>query len=211
MNKFLNVWFLLGKWMLSIGLILVVLCALYTGFNAAYMTITYKEIPISYTHPGNTTNLSQKTIQTTNSNNNELKKRIETIVKAAGMPTNCTQAILDKMYKIAPEDKNDFIDHMSDFYKSTIEIAIKNIKAEYPQISTAEIKKEFSYYNVYKAEIVPVYFDYYTQQKERQIEQENLNTIKRNINLYVLGGCIILFILMLIVPILIRIEENTRK
>ncbi len=211
MNKFLNIWFLIGKWILSIGLILVALCALYTGFNAAYMTVTYKDNPISYSHSTySAMNYVTQGTQTKD-NNSDLKDKITSIVKEAGMPQNCTPAILDKMYNIAPEDQKDFIDNMAEFYKSAINAGIKNIKAAYPQASTAEIKKELNYFDVYKREIVPVYFDYYTEQKEAQKAARNLNTIKRNINLYVLGSCIILFILMLIVPILIRIEENTRK
>ena len=144
MNKFLNIWFLIGKWILSIGLILVALCALYTGFNAAYMTVTYKDNPISYSHSTySAMNYVTQGTQTKD-NNSDLKDKITSIVKEAGMPQNCTPAILDKMYNIAPEDQKDFIDNMAEFYKSAINAGIKNIKAAYPQASTAEIKKELS-------------------------------------------------------------------
>lgn len=212
MNKLLSLWFLIGKWIMSIGLILVVLSIGYLIFNICYIYKTYEKPKISYVYvEPNLESSTDNSFTTSIKRNEEYREKVEKIVKNTGMTKNCVNVILDDLYQVEQEDKLFFILNMEAYYKKVISFGIKNAKKSYPEIKESEIKNYWKAYDVYKEVIVPLYFENYKQQKEVQKVAEKEHEIQIKINLCALGIGILLFILMLIIPILIRIEENTRK
>lgn len=208
MNKLLNIWFALAKVLMGFGVILVLAGALYCAHCAIKAQLDNKIDTISYEFPSSAN--AAKSNNSGATTTAQYKDKIVKIVKNIGMPDNCTVAILEKLSAVDEADRDDFVNNMEKFYKTAIANATNNLKAQYPNINDVQIKTAFVGYDVYRKEIIPFYFQYYAQQRDKIQSQKDLKTFERNTYIYVFGALILLFILMLIVPILVRIEENTR-
>lgn len=206
--NFWDICFKTCKWMVTGLIVLVILLGLFNGINALYLTIKPVNQTISYHYvPKFTMEWEQKEQK----ENDVTKRRITEIVKNLSMPPNCTEEILKRLSEIEPEDKENFVNNMEEYYRNAIDYNVKREKNYNPRVSRNDILNSWKYFGTYKYGIVPLYFDYYRKQKTEINIEQNLNKFKRNLNLYILGGCIILFILLLIIPILLKIEENTRS
>ena len=214
MNRLLNLWFLIGKWIMSIGLVLVTLSLAYLIFNYSGELITYKKYIISYdfdkehntTWKSDTLNEVDKYVI----DKLQYDDKIEKIMKDLKIPNEYIIAIHESINKVDTEDKNAFIDNMEAYYKKQKEEFRENTKKQIKGLKNEEFEYLLNNYNGYKS-IIDNYLSFYQIQKTAQIKKETQHKSKLRIYLYSFGGCILLFIIMLIIPILIKIEENTRK
>lgn len=211
MTKFWNICFKISQILLAIGMVIIILVGLYYGGCALFYTFKPVDKTISYTGYYTFNNDSQKVVTEVTENDTEQFSKIKGIVEELGFPKNCYNAIVSKMNEIEPQDREDFINNMKNFYGQTYLNYIDTTKASEPYFSEKEIVYYMKIYNIYESKIIPTYFDNYKKQKDNIAILEQQNALIRNISAGAFGICVVLFILMMIIPLLIKIEENTRK
>lgn len=217
MEKFLNVCFKIGKVLLSLLLIII----LFVGLFFVYTTVCFsldmnnaQNTKIVYTFPKDAVKeatqnyTSSKTITPEQKYISGLyKEKVQQALKKNGVALKFTEKVLENLADVEEQDRNAYVDNLSDYIKDYTYSNVEYTSKLYPYFSKSEIKH---------LTLQQAYFiDFYHKQYQTQVEARNtkIEAAKnmRNTQLWALLGTIYLFIAALIIPILIRIEENTRK
>ena len=222
MEKFLNMYFKIGKVLLMIALSIIALTTLVfalLSLASSIETIKIKNTPYQYvqstekldkllasangTNTWNETNITEK---------DELEKlykdKIEQALKNNGMSSYSVDRVLGYLLQVDPKDREDYVKNMEEHHRIFIKYTVDFIAKTNPNVSKNEIKK----YVLANNDIPQLYFE---QRYKKQVleKEQNYNTAatKRNMQLWILLCCLYSFVIALTIPILIRIEENTRK
>ncbi len=215
-DKFLSVCFKIGKVFLSIAIVLIVLTGVYFLFNVGAKTVKMNNISLDYKFsfeqvdegsdaPVVDTKAEKEKIS------KEYKEQIVKILKEQKVSEKVADTIIDNMVSVDEKDRADYVAHLGEYYIDLTKYFTDNIKKEYPDVTAQEIADTFKYGQLNEVEIPNRYLIRYGRQVElRKAEHEKLQA-ERTFYLWALLGCLCMFVMFLIVPILIRIEENTRK
>ena len=142
----------------------------------------------------------------------QYKEQIIAQLKESNVSEKTADIIIKRMVVVEERDRKDFVNNLSQYYKDATKYLINDLKSEY-NLSEAEAKQVL---NEEKQEInnkiIPdKYFQRYSEQVEaRNAEQQKIEA-QRTTSLVALLVCLCMFVMFLTIPILIRIEENTRK
>lgn len=136
------------------------------------------------------------------------KERIKQALKNNEMKNYSVDKVLGYVAQVAPEDREDYVNNMEEHHRIYIKFTTDMMAKENPYFSKNEIKK----YVINNSDIPRQYFEQrYKNQVQEKEQKYNAAMTKRNFQLIILLSCIYSFILVLIIPLLIKIEENTRK
>ena len=216
MNKFLNACFQIGKWFMSIVLILLLLTGVGLICNIIYKSNNMNAYVMDYKFP---TQENEAAVENQNSDKSvideiskQYKEQIIAQLKESNVSEKTANIIIKRMVVVEERDRKDFVNNLSQYYKDATKYLINDLKSEY-NLSEAEAKQVL---NEEKQEInnkiIPdKYFQRYSEQVEaRNAEQQKIEA-QRTTSLIALLVCLCMFVMFLTIPILIRIEENTRK
>lgn len=216
MNKFLNACFQIGKWFMSIVLILLLLTGVGLICNIIYKSNNMNAYVMDYKFP---TQENEIAVEKQNSDKSvideiskQYKEQIIAQLKESNVSEKTADIIIKRMVVVEERDRKDFVNNLSQYYKDATKYLINDLKSEY-NLSEAEAKQVL---NEEKQEInnkiIPdKYFQRYSEQVEaRNAEQQKIEA-QRTTSLVALLVCLCMFVMFLTIPILIRIEENTRK
>lgn len=216
MNKFLNACFQIGKWFMSIVLILLLLTGVGLICNIIYKSNNMNAYVMDYKFP---TQENETVVEKQNSDKSiideiskQYKEQIIAQLKESNVSEKTADIIIKRMVIVEERDRKDFVNNLSQYYKDATKYLINDLKSEY-NLSEAEAKQVL---NEEKQEInnkiIPdKYFQRYSEQVEaRNAEQQKIEA-QRTTSLIALLVCLCMFVMFLTIPILIRIEENTRK
>lgn len=217
---FLIACFKLIKILTSIFLFILLLTAVIAGINTVYQGFQSQNLKLNYKASANfeqeykngekNQNIDwQKTFKNTEVEyfyNTQILK----ILKENGVNEDIASFYMEQLKtNIEPRDRKDFIDNLSQYYKDMYNLTKKQIKEEYPYVSDREIEIYMKRFK--NTEIHNKYMLRYNREVEhRQMERKSY-WLKSGYSLAIVLLCITLFINTLILPILLRIEENTRK
>ena len=222
-DKFLNVCFKMGKVLFSGLLILSLLTSVIFLCRSAYQAVKVNQTNITYKYDVydafnnlysdifNVEDLTENNNSNTESKVNKevqkAKKLIEEFAKEQGfenieysLPSDSEQAF--RFVK-------GFIAYYDDFVKEFKTLLI----TKSPQKMTPENADKFikaNKYNIYK-DAMSSYAEAYSNEIDAIATQKNVNIIDRNSSFTAFLISLGVFILFLFLPILLRIEENTRK
>lgn len=218
-DKFLNVCFKIGKVGMSILLVILVLVGIGFIFNASYKTVKMNNIPLEYkfqsedtTEAANNNSLSSEDLKIEKEKVEKLyKNEIAQIVKENKASEKAVNNIISDLVNVQKADRKDYVNNLSQYYKDLEKYFIDKINSEYPDMSEKEIEEFFKNNQVREIEIPRRYFVRYNRQIAiRDEAKQALQTARIN-DLIALLVCISIFLVSLMIPILIRIEENTRR
>lgn len=208
MNKFLNFCFSFGKWFVSLILVLLLItgiCLSYSAFNNSLKANSYK---MDYKFAVQDS-AHEKTI---NQNKNTYK---DEITKAFG-ENKPTANFVDKVVKfiisdVEENDVQDVINNLPTYYKDVKDYMVETIKKE-NKLSDTQIEQDYkAFRNDWDDIILEKYKLRYSEQKQARQEQKAQSESTRTTTLIALLITLCMFVMFLIIPVLIKIEENTRK
>lgn len=216
MNKFFNVCFQAGKWFMAVVLIVLLLTGVGLICNIIYKSNNMNAYVMDYKFP---TQENEIAVEKQNSDKSvideiskQYKDQITAQLKECNVSEKTADIIIKRMVVVEERDRQDFVSNLSQYYKDATKYLISEFKSEY-SLSEAEAKQVL---NEEKQEInnkiIPdKYFQRYSEQIEaRNAEHQKFET-QRTTSLIALLVCLCMFVMFLTIPILIRIEENTRR
>lgn len=220
-DKFLNVCFKLGKVIFSalllLALIVTVILWVNTGVKfvkeqSIQMTYKYESKPVFEEFAGIKKQTTQKETtqkETTEKSNKKALDILAEFAKAEAIPQN----IIDETF-VLPVGENESISYVNgfiDFYKSFFNdlrtYAKNEKKVTDTQIDNALKENKIGLYT----DILSAYSQQYQLEVEKVTNQKTEIQTQMYANLTAALVSLAIFILFLFLPILIRIEENTRK
>lgn len=217
MEKFLNVCFKTGKVFLMLIICAILLSSilfLFTGLGYTLDMQAAKDKELNYIFPAEHVEQALKN-ETKINNNNSINKtieetyktQIEKTIKENGLPNNLKSRIITTISNVEELDRLAFANNMSEFYKAYIKSSVDYTVKLYPYVTKTEVKN----YITQDGSFINYYYEFYREQAQERNNEYTEAENARNLQALYLLGSIFLFIIALIVPILIRIEENTRK
>ena len=219
MNKFLLLCFKFGKWFVSFVLVILIILGVYFVINAIQNDAkvnTYKMV-YQWSEDG-LSNITQQNQISSNRNENISKKNSynEEIIKAfadKNKPTDKFVNIVSNyiINNVEERDINDFISNFPTYYEAVKQSLFEIIKQDnrYRNINIEQIYKDER--ADFDNEILKRYASRYEANVKLRAAQKAEALTARNTSLMALLIVLSMFIVTLIVPVLIKIEENTRK
>lgn len=218
MDKFLNFCFKTGKILFSVLLIISLIVSLVTLCQTGIETVKLNNIKISYNYNikqlvYNDAHQTKKQKTDINTNKNELK--IENDIKKFAEEKNLSQyktnELIHSVSLFEENEQENFFNHFIKFFeaynKEAIALAVAEKKFDKAQVE-AFIKQNI---NEIFSEEYNKFLELYNEEKQLKKLEKQLQESKRNTSFFTFLACFCIFVLCLFLPILIRIEENTRK
>lgn len=217
MEKFLNVCFKIGKVLLSLLLVIILSSGLffvYTTISSSLDMNNASNTKIIYTFPKEVVKEATQNYTASKSMTPEqryisslYKEKVQQALKNNRVDLKFTEKVLENLVEVEEQDRDAYVENLSDYIKDYTYSNVEYVSKLYPYLSKSEIKhltlKEAYFIDFYQQQ-------YQTQAKARNTKYESAKNM-RNMQLWGLLGVMYMFIVALIIPILIRIEENTRK
>lgn len=209
MDKILNLFSKITKMLATCVLALLICVIVYFGINTLYLGYKQQNTRVSYRY-----NVPEfiKTLEQENSQTNDKKPNAldENIVKdlAVFSKENYLDSYQEKIVKnrllqIDVKERQDFYNGYKIFYKEFI-------KETEP---ADEKEKDFFWSEIGNTQYYIL--DYYTTlyNNEKLSVENEIKSLeaKKATNITILLGCVYAFLVLLFLPLLIKIEENTRK
>lgn len=217
MEKFLNVCFKVGKVCLMFIICAILLSSIlfiFTSLGYSFDMQAAKEKELNYVFPVEHVEQALKNETKINKDNTinkaieeTYKEQINKTIKENGLSNNLKSRIINSIADVEESDRLAYVNNMNEFYKAYIKSTVEYTVKLYPYVTKTEVKK----YIVQEGSFINYYYGFYKEQAQQRDNDYTDAENARNSQLLCLLGSIFLFIVALIVPILIRIEENTRK
>ncbi len=208
MNKFLNFCFSFGKWFVSIVLVLLLITGIYLGGSVINNTLKADSYKMDYKFAINEPTQQQTTTQTKNTYK-------EDIIKVFGdnKPTdrfvNNTVKFIET--KVEERDVADVISNLPVYYNDVKTYMFEIVKKE-NKLTETQVQQDYkNFRNEWDDIILEKYTIRYAEQRKARIDHKTRSETARTTALIALLVTLCMFVMFLIVPILIRIEENTSK
>ncbi len=193
MEKLFKFSFQAGKWFTSIFIVVLILSAI---SSIIFFACQFKQIKlntIQYNPP-----ITQNNTETSNQNKEYYVLIGEEISKELGLTEFGKDALFENIENYAYNQRDTYVDGLKP-YMADFLLYVKEKKYS-GQKWGDEFVRAISEYNVQ--------FEKNWNTKELKETQQAVN---RGIGISTFAGSILLFLLCLIIPLLIKIEENTRK
>ena len=216
MDKFLNLCFKFGKWFMAFVLVILLISGIYLGVQAIKSDLradTYK-MDYKMSMEGVASLIKQndpakKESTKKESYNDEIKKAFadknKPTDKFAGDVSNYIVNTVEE------RDINDFISNLPAYYEDVKQFLFNAIKEnnKYRSVNIEQIYKDER--TDFDKEILSRYASRYEANVKLRAAQKTEALTARNASLMALLVVLSMFIVTLIVPVLIKIEENTRR
>lgn len=217
MDKFLNLCFKFGKWFMAFVLVILLIVGIYLGVNAIQSDLKADDYKMDYqaSENGLASLGQQKQSQKQSAGKKAETSYNEEIVKAFGdnKPTDKFTNIVSKYIdnNVEERDVKDFISNLPAYYDSVKQSMFDAIKKEYKATDAqlAEIYKQGR--TDFDNGILEKYAERYQANVKLRAAHKAEAITARNASLMALLVVLSMFIVTLIVPVLIKIEENTRR
>ena len=227
MDKFLHLCFKIGKWALSGVLVLLFITGVCIGGFVLTKTMSIDSYKIDYKadsflseQMGLASNKNDNKVATITKTKKDNKAMYAEAIKKALKDTkdlqlsdkqvNAMASYVDK--NVNENDTKDFINNFPPYYNTLYNLLVKKGLEQYPNADEAKLR---TYLTTKDGGVILDIFGEYTSQYERQVRLRDLENTKlkesRTIGIYAFLVILAVFIVVLIIPILIKIEENTRK
>ena len=226
-DKFLNVCFSIGKGLFSFLLVITLLVSLGLLVNTGIKCVKISSAKVEYKYDVNNAfhNLYSGILDTTETTSNDIsqnnndddtlspqkKKAVEILYNFYKEQKLSEKLIYDFKFPVDENEivpyTNNFVAYYNDFIK---QLAVGLAKKQ--GISETNVKTiiDNNKTEVYQ-DALNSYAEEY-QNESAQVDSEKQNFVnERNMSLIAFAVSLLIFVLFLILPILIRIEENTRK
>ena len=218
MDKFLNLCFKFGKWFMAFVLVILLIAGIYLGIKAVQSDLKADSYKMEYkfSKEGLSTLIQQKDTNKKESANKKKTSYDEEIVKAFGnnKPTDKFTRAVSKyiVNNVEDRDTNDFITNLPVYYESVKQNVFEEAKKEYKDVTDEQFEKWYRQEQTgFDNEVLTKYASRYEMNVKLRAAQKAEALTARNASLMALLVVLSMFIVTLIVPVLIKIEENTRK
>ena len=221
MNKFLNFCFTFGKWFVSVVLILLLIAGICIGGYAISTTLESHSYKIDYEFTA-TESTQQQTTERINVMNAAKKNHINVYkesIKRSFQGYNggeLTNKFSDKIAefvetKVDEEDIDDFISKFPPYYNGAKTFMFDTLKKE-RKLSDKQAVQEYKIISDKLDDVILRNYELqYIEQNRARAAQRAQSKAALSQALMALWVTLCMFIIFLIIPILIRIEENTRR
>lgn len=236
MNKFLELSFKAGKILSSVSLVVVILVILGAGIGLLTTTNQKLETPEFKTLGDGIQEIIDSDEEQTEQPRNykpkdsleKYNKQIDKIIKDNDLIIDIKKDIKNSLLNVPEKYRNQYLNGLDEFYEDGLKQLNKSPKMMDTYL-LFHVKREVGYYYVSeytKARINPkndeVYnkylcngllYDYNIMFENSldDVEQDKISNTQKRITLAsVLGSSFLLFVILLFLPVLIKIEENTR-
>lgn len=216
MDKFLNLCFKFGKWFMAFVLVILLISGIYLGIQAIKSDLRADTYKMDY-------KMSEEGIAGLVKQKESIKKEStkkdsynDEIVKAFADKNKPTDKFVNTVSNyiintVEERDINDFISNLPSYYEDVKQSLFNAIKEnnKYRNINIEQIYKDER--SDFDNEILNRYASRYEANVKLRTAQKTEALTARNASLMALLVVLSMFIVTLIVPVLIKIEENTRK
>ena len=217
MDKFLNLCFKFGKWFMAFVLVILLIVGIYLGVNAIQSDLKADDYKMDYqaSENGLASLGQQKQSQKQSAGKKAETSYNEEIVKAFGdnKPTDKFTNIVSKYIdnNVEERDIKDFISNLPTYYDSVKQSMFDAIKKEY-KATDAQLAEMYKQGRTdFDNGILEKYAERYQANVKLRAAHKAEAITARNASLMALLVVLSMFIVTLIVPVLIKIEENTRR
>ena len=217
MDKFLNLCFKFGKWFMALVLVILLIVGIYLGVNAIQSDLKADDYKMDYqaSENGLASLGQQKQSQKQSAGKKAETSYNEEIVKAFGdnKPTDKFTNIVSKYIdnNVEERDVKDFISNLPAYYDSVKQGMFDAIKKEY-KATDAQLAEMYKQGRTdFDNGILEKYAERYQANVKLRASHKAEAITARNASLMALLVVLSMFIVTLIVPVLIKIEENTRR
>ena len=217
MDKFLNLCFKFGKWFMAFVLVILLIVGIYLGVNAIQSDLKADDYKMDYqaSENGLASLGQQKQSQKQSAGKKAETSYNEEIVKAFGdnKPTDKFTNIVSKYIdnNVEERDVKDFISNLPAYYDSVKQSMFDAIKKEY-KATDAQLAEMYKQGRTdFDNGILEKYAERYQANVKLRAAHKAEAITARNASLMALLVVLSMFIVTLIVPVLIKIEENTRR
>ena len=217
MDKFLNLCFKFGKWFMAFVLVILLIVGIYLGVNAIQSDLKADDYKMDYqaSENGLASLGQQKQSQKQSAGKKAETSYNEEIVKAFGdnKPTDKFTNIVSKYIdnNVEERDVKDFISNLPAYYDSVKRSMFEAIKKEY-KATDAQLAEMYKQGRTdFDNGILEKYAERYQANVKLRAAHKAEAITARNASLMALLVVLSMFIVTLIVPVLIKIEENTRR
>ena len=216
MDKFLNLCFKFGKWFMAFVLVILLISGIYLGIQAIKSDLRADTYKMDY-------KMSEEGIAGLVKQKESIKKEStkkdsynDEIVKAFADKNKPTDKFVNTVSNyiintVEERDINDFISNLPSYYEDVKQSLFNAIKEnnKYRNINIEQIYKDER--SDFDNEILNRYASRYETNVKLRAAHKAEAITARNASLMALLVVLSMFIVTLIVPVLIKIEENTRK
>ena len=217
MDKFLNLCFKFGKWFMAFVLVILLIVGIYLGVNAIQSDLKADDYKMDYqaSENGLASLGQQKQSQKQSAGKKAETSYNEEIVKAFGdnKPTDKFTNIVSKYIdnNVEERDVKDFISNLPAYYDTVKQSMFDAIKKEY-KATDAQLAEMYKQGRTdFDNGILEKYAERYQANVKLRAAHKAEAITARNASLMALLVVLSMFIVTLIVPVLIKIEENTRR
>lgn len=229
-DKFLNVCFKMGKVLFSILLVISLGICLFMFFKTLGNTIKVKNIKMKYNYSAieavqeeiekeyGAQAVAPQNIKKIEYKETPLERKIKDFAKEQNLSQSLTNELLQKINLIDEQDRTAYFENFVKFYNVYIDEIFEGfMKMEkFPEDVREEAKKDYKVYikensNNVIGEVYNCYLKYYNTEKYNINTERQMYISERNVSFISFLISLGVFILFLFLPILLRIEENTRK
>lgn len=211
MEKFLNLCFKVGKYLSTFILLMLILAFIALFIRGVYFYNKVQDTKMTYDYNVEKfvkdlyNQKSDNSIQSSNiiALSDDIKKDLDQFAKDNYLNTFEIKNIKNAIIKIHPEERVDFYEGYKKFHKEFIKQTEPKNEAE----------KDFYWQEIGNTHwyILQYYIELYKNERETvDTTQKELETAQAN-NVSLLIYCFMGLVMALYLPLMIRIEENTRK
>lgn len=238
LNKFLSFSFKLGKILSSVLLIVTLIAIIGAGivllrFNGSKVetpSFSYIEdmLEVIKNEKSATSDYKEPSKDEEKTELDRYEKTIEAIVNDNSLPHAMKKRIKKYTGNVAEKYRKQYLKGLNQFYKEGFKSLEAN-KKNYEEYLLVAYKLQLSYYymrdysyakkdikkdgkyNLYLcSQMLEDYDKIFAENIEDALEKSEEQTASKIVAGYVLGGALLLFTILLFLPVLIKIEENTR-
>jgi hypothetical protein len=221
-DKFLNLCFKVGKMLFSVLLVLAIITTICLFGRTAYLALKTNSNTITYNYEAKSLlnemlidagleEPAEVTTEKVDNKVNQMDKAIDEYCKKQNISTNLTSQVKNIVANLDEDQQKSFWNNFVKYYESFI----KEFKKYWTTIKDKKVEDVDKMLNNVRNDMFSEVFNEYLQEYNTEYQtveaKKNADMADRNMSFIAFLISLGIFILFLFLPILIRIEENTRK
>lgn len=221
-DKFLNLCFKAGKLLFSVLLVLAIITTLCLFGRTTYLALKTNSNTVTYNYEAKSLlnemlidagleEPAEVTTEKVDNKVNQMDKAIDEYCKKQNISTNLTSQVKNIVANLDEDQQKLFWNNFVKYYESFI----KEFKKYWTTIKDKKVEDVDKMLNNVRNDMFSEVFNEYLQEYNTEYQtveaKKNADMADRNMSFIAFLISLGIFILFLFLPILIRIEENTRK
>lgn len=221
-DKFLNLCFKAGKLLFSVLLVLAIITTLCLFGRTTYLALKTNSNTVTYNYEAKSLlnemlidagleEPAEVTTEKVDNKVNQMDKAIDEYCKKQNISTNLTSQVKNIVANLDEDQQKSFWNNFVKYYESFI----KEFKKYWTTIKDKKVEDVDKMLNNVRNDMFSEVFNEYLQEYNTEYQtveaKKNADMADRNMSFIAFLISLGIFILFLFLPILIRIEENTRK